>query len=189
MPKRQTGESWRTLLDKEKEQAKDQPAAESKPGGKKRKPWRGRQIGRLALVAGLFIIALGWVDILVGWFPLGFGTPEWEFGAVSATVDGLPFSTLGLLAALLGATAAKSRWGLWVVAVWAGWVLVLLLVSAGLYGLTVPVALGALGGGGMQVPLGRAIVKTTMLMVLYMSFYGWMEFQAIRQLRTGAESK
>ena len=79
--------------------------------------------------------------------------------------------------------------GLWVVAVWAAWVLVLLLVCGGLYALTVPVALGALGAEGMQVPLGRAIVKTTMLMVLYMSFYGWMEFQAIRQLRTGAESK
>ena len=32
-------------------------------------------MGRLALVAGIFIIIVGCVDILVGWFPLGFGSP------------------------------------------------------------------------------------------------------------------
>ena len=41
----------------------------------------GPVVGRMALVAGIFIIIVGWVDILVGWFPLGFGSPEWLFGA------------------------------------------------------------------------------------------------------------
>ncbi len=146
----------------------------------------GPLVGRMALVAGIFIIIVGWVDILVGWFPLGFGSPEWEFGAVSATVDGLPLSTLGLVAALLGASASGSRWGLLTVSVWAAWVLVVLMVAAVFYALTVPVALGALGPAGLQAPLGRAVIKTSTLLAVYVCFYGWMELQAIRGLKAGS---
>ena len=142
-------------------------------------------IAQLALVAGIFIVITGWVDILVGWFPTNFGSPEWEFGAVSATVDGLPLSTLGVVLALLAASASVSRRGLWTVAGWAGWVLLVLLVSAGLYALSVPVALGALGPEGLQGPLGRAVVKTSSLLMVYLCFYGWMEWQAIRGLKGG----
>jgi hypothetical protein len=140
-------------------------------------------VGGLALTAGVFIVLLGWVDILVGWFPVGFGSAEWEFGAVSATVDGLPFSTLGLAALLLGALASGSRRGLWLAAVWTAWVLVVLLAGAVLYGLTVPVALGALGPAGLQDPLGRAVIKTSSLLVIYLCFYCWMGLQAIRALK------
>lgn len=145
----------------------------------------GPVVGRMALVSGIFIIIVGWVDILVGWFPLGFGSPEWEFGAVSATVDGLPLSTLGLVVTLLGASASGSRWGLWTAAVWAAWVLVVLMVAAVFYALTVPVALGVLGPAGLQGTLGRAVIKTSTLLVVYMCFYGWMELQALRGLRVG----
>ena len=140
-------------------------------------------MGRLALVAGIFVIIVGWVDILVGWFPLGFGSPEWEFGVVSATVDGLPLSTLGVVMTLLGASAFGSRWGLWTASVWAAWVLVVLMVAGVLYALTVPVALGQLGPAGLQDPLGRAVIKTSTLLAVYTCFYGWMEWQAIRGLR------
>jgi hypothetical protein len=150
--------------------------------------WEGlprTEIGRLALVAGIFIVLVGWVDILVGWFPSNFGSPEWEFGAVSATVDGLPLSTVGVALALLGASASGSRVGLWTVAAWAGWVILLLLVAAGLYSLTVPVALGALGPAGLRAPLGRAVIKTSTLLLLYLVFYVWMEWNALRCLKRG----
>ena len=98
-------------------------------------------------------------------------------------VDGLPLSTIGLVAVLLGASASGSRWGLWVASVWTVWVLVVLAVAAVLYALTVPVALGALGPGGLQGPLGRAVIKTSTLIAVYMCFYGWIEMQAISGLR------
>ena len=142
-----------------------------------------RPVDGLALTAGIFIILIGWVDILIGWFPLGFGSPEWEFGTVSATVDGLPLSTLGLVVMLMGASESGSRWGLWVSAVWAGWVLAVLVACGVLYALTVPVALGALGPQGLEVPLARAVLKTSTLMVIYFCFYGWMEVQAILRLK------
>ena len=105
---------------------------------------------------------------------------------MSATVDGLPLSTLGLAALLLGASASGSRRGLWVAAVWAAWVLVVLLAGAVLYALTVPVALGALGPAGLEAPLGRAVIKTSSLLVIYLLFYSWMEVQAIRGLKNGS---
>ena len=162
---------------------KSQQIPVAKAGGSRHEAKSGPVVGRLALVAGVFVIILGWVDILVGWFPLGFGSPEWEFGAVSATVDGLPLSTLGLVATLLGASASGVRWGLWTAAVWAAWVLAVLIWAAVLYALTVPVALGALGPGGLQGPLGRAVIKTSTLIAVYMCFYGWIEMQAISGLR------
>ena len=139
-------------------------------------------VGGMALVAGAFVIVAGWVDILVGWYPLGFGRPEWEFGAVSATVDGLPLSTLGVVVALLGASASGKRWGLWLVTGWTAWVLFVLMICAVLYGLTVPVALGALGPAGVESQLARAVVKTSSLLVIYVSFYGWMGYKAIQGL-------
>ncbi len=160
-----------------------QPILITRPGKPKQKAKPGPPVGRLALVAGVFVIIVGWVDILVGWFPLGFGSPEWEFGAVSATVDGLPLSTLGLVMTLLGASASGSRWGLWSASVWAAWVLVVLVVAGVLYALTVPIALGELGPAGLQDPLGRAVVKTSTLLAVYVCFYGWMELQAIRGLK------
>ena len=160
-----------------------QPILITQPGKPKRKAKPVPSVGRLALVAGIFIIIVGWVDILVGWFPLGFGSPEWEFGAVSATVDGLPLSTLGVVMTLLGASATGSRWGLWTASIWVAWVLVVLVVAAVLYALTVPVALGQLGPEGLQGPLGRAVIKTSTLLAVYMCFYGWMELQAIRGLK------
>jgi len=162
-----------------------QPILLTQPEKPKRKAKNVAPVGRLALIAGIFIIVVGWVDILVGWFPLGFGSPEWEFGAVSATVDGLPLSTLGVVMTLLGASATGSRWGLWTASIWVAWVLVVLVVAAVLYALTVPVALGQLGPAGLQAPLGRAVVKTSTLMAVYMCFYGWMEIQAVRGLRGG----
>ena len=65
-----------------------QPILVTHPGKPKREAKPGPNVGRLALVAGIFIIITGWVDILVGWFPLGFGSPEWEFGAVSVPHKG-----------------------------------------------------------------------------------------------------
>ena len=163
--------------------ANSQPILVTQPGKPEREAKPGPAVGRLALVAGIFIIIVGWVDILVGWFPLGFGSPEWEFGTVSATVDGLPLSTLGVVLTLLGASASGSRWGLWTASIWAAWVLVVLMVAAVLYALTVPVALGVLGPVDLQGPLGRAVIKTSTLLVVYMCFYGWMELQAIRGLK------
>ena len=84
---------------------------------------------------------------------------------------------------LVGATASESRWGLRFVGVWAAWVLLVLVLGGILYGLTVPVALGVLGPGGLQAPLGRAVVKTSTLLLAYLFFYGWMELQAIRHLK------
>jgi hypothetical protein len=160
----------------------DPPILKSEPEKKTRDFKPGLSVDRLVLFAGIFIILLGWVDILVSWFPLGFGSPEWEFGVVSATVDGLPLSTLGLVMTLLGAAASESRRGLQLALVWATWVFVVLVVCGVLYALTVPVALGVLGPEGLQAPLGRAVVKTSTLLLAYLGFYGWMGLQAIRHL-------
>ncbi len=112
---------------------------------------------------GLVLAVIGLADALVNWFPLAFGSPEWEFGTISATFGSLPLVTMGL-AAMLGSLLARgSRAGVLGVGLF---VLVLGLVVLGLYVLfllDVPMALRATAGKLGGLPIRRGIVRTSIL--------------------------
>ena len=144
------------------------------------------EIGKLAVIAGVFIVLLGWIDIGVAWASWGIGSPEWEFGTVSATVDGLPLSTMGLIIVFLASMWSGMRGGLFFTGIWAGWVLLVLLVAGILYGLTVPVAFNAVGPEA-RTQLVRAVTKTSTMLVFYLAFYGWVGLHVIRRIKKERE--
>src|SRR3954471_297686 len=53
-----------------------------------------------------FLVMSG-TDIALAWYPTAFGTPEWEFGAISATLNGFALPTLALYLILASAIARK----------------------------------------------------------------------------------
>ncbi len=112
---------------------------------------------------GLVLAVIGLADALVNWFPLAFGSPEWEFGTISATFGSLPLVTMGL-AGLLGSMLARgSRAGVLAVGLF---VLVVGVVVLGLYALfltDVPMALRATAGKLGGLPIRRGIVRTSIL--------------------------
>ncbi len=112
---------------------------------------------------GLLLLAIGLGDALVNWYPLGWGSPEWEFATVAATFGALPLVTMGL-AALLGSMLGRgSRVGIIAVSVLA---LLAGLAVLGLFLLfltDVPLALRASARTAASLAIRRGIVRTSIL--------------------------
>ncbi len=112
---------------------------------------------------GFLLAVIGIGDALVNWYPMGWGSPEWEFGTISTTFGALPLVTMGL-AALLGSVLARgSRSGIIAVSIFvllAGLTLLALYV---LFLTDVPLALKATARSAARLAIRRGIVRTTIL--------------------------
>ena len=129
---------------------------------------------------GLVFAAVGGVDLLLTWYPMNFGNPEWEFGTVSAALDGLPVLTLGL-GLLMGAGAARGqRWLVRTMAVVLALLAVLIVAAAILYLLNLPIALQSVTQPVIRTGLKKAIAKTAGQSVLYPLAFGWIAWKAWR---------
>ena len=158
-------------------------AAESRDKGPRRlreSPDEGwKWIGWLGLL--LTVVGLG--DFLLAWYPLRFGAPEWEFGTVASTFAGLPLVSLGF-AGMLASGVARGKallvrvmaWGLFVFAA-------LILVVYVVFLLDVPIALRAVQGVA-ALGIKKAVVKTTMLGVVFSAGYLAAAVAALRYLKT-----
>lgn len=129
---------------------------------------------------GLVFVGVGGVDLLLTWYPMQFGNQEWEFGTVSAVLDGLPVLTLGL-ALLMGAgTARGERWLVRTMAIVFVLLAILILISAILYVTNVPAALKTVTQPVIRTGLKKAIVKAAGQSVLYPLAYLWIARKAWR---------
>ena len=129
---------------------------------------------------GLVFTAVGGVDLLLTWYPMNFGNPEWEFGTVSAALDGLPVLTLGL-GLLMGAGVARGqRWLVRTMAVVLVVLAVLILAAAILYLTNLPIALQSVTQPVIRTGLKKAIAKAAGQSVLYPLAFGWIALKAWR---------
>ncbi len=116
---------------------------------------------------GGILFLVGASDVALAWIPLNLGNLDWEFGTVSASLAALPLVTMGA-AAMFGSTIARGKKaatgvlslvffgvGLWVLA------------SFGLFALDIAPAIRAVGEGPGRLVLNKAIVKTSMMAVLF----------------------
>lgn len=133
-------------------------------------------------VVGIALAIIGWVDILLAWYPPQFGTVEWEFGTISTTIDSLPLATMGLSAFAVAAIARGSprharTAGMvcWLIA--AG-----LLGALALYLLDVPVAWKGVKEV-LRPVLGKAILRTSLMTLSYTALYGWLGWFTWRRWR------
>jgi hypothetical protein len=112
------------------------------------------------------LLLVGATDFLLVWYPLAFGSVDWEFASVATSFSGLPLVTIGLVGILGTALALGKRW-LIVTSValnlMAGVVVVGLLL---LFLTVVPMALRV-----AEPPIGtgikKAIVKTLVIGVVF----------------------
>ena len=135
---------------------------------------------------GLLLSVAGVFDFALGWYPLRFGIPEWEFGTVVSTFSGLPLITMGF-GALLGAGLARgTRWLLWVMAILMALFAVFLLVMLLLFLTNVPMALGAVDGVAL-LGIKKAVTKTVVLGVLFPVGYAAGAVAAVRHVQKARE--
>lgn len=135
------------------------------------------------MIAGLGLVAavIGWTDFTLVFVPWSFGSPEWEFGTISAAVDGMPLGTLGL--SLFTAAGIGAGWR---VAPRIGAILALvvaLVVGACMvtFALDVPLAIRAMPAA-QRPALDRAVIKTGLFCVSYLAYYLWFGVHTLRRL-------
>ncbi len=131
---------------------------------------------------GFVLAVVGLWDFALTWYPLNFGSPEWEFATVTASYSGLPLPTMGLMALAASAIARRVRWQVILLS------LVLLLLGVGLllgfllFLTTVPMALRAVEGIAL-IGIRKAVAKTTMLAVMFGGAYLVAGIAGLRALR------
>ncbi len=140
---------------------------------------------QLVIGVGAAFWAVGWLDVALLWYPPQIGTAGWEFGVISASLNGLPVPVIGTVFILAGAVALGHR-RLARGAQIAGLVAVVIVgFMAVLYGLSAPVTLGTAsdptGMGSIKKTLARSLVQIG----LYPVVIGWVVFRANRFIKSG----
>jgi len=139
----------------------DPPAGPKRPADNPTLGWS------LLLVMGWLFVIVGLLNIVLLWWPLQMGNPEYEFASVAASLDSLPLPTMGLAFALAASRAQGHLTGAKVAMVTAVALAVLVVLAAVLYGLDVPLALKAVKEGPVRMGIMKSILKVSAQAVLY----------------------
>lgn len=128
---------------------------------------------------GLVFTVVGGADFALVWYPSSFGSPEWEFGTVTQSLNGIPILLLGIGMLFAGSEQTGRRWWMYVGAGCSLLMLVWVVVGAGLWGLNVPMALQTVPD---ELALGvrKAIFKTSLQSVAYASVFAYLVRRAWR---------
>lgn len=133
---------------------------------------------------GLAYLIMSVIDLALGWYPIRFGQPEWEFGTISATIAGLAIPTLSLYLILASAFARERANLIKGIAVAMIVIAVFLGVLFILYLTAVPLALRAVSGNPiMHLGMEKSIIKS---LTLFLGYEGLFIVGAIKGLRRRA---
>ena len=121
---------------------------------------------------GLAFVCVGVVDVALAWIPLGFGSAEWEFGTVLATLNGLPLPALGLTLVMTAALADGSRRTARGAVIALAGLGVFVLATGFLFATAIPLALRSAISTPVRVGTEKAILKGLALVLLYPAAFG-----------------
>ena len=125
---------------------------------------------------GLVFLVVGGSDFVLTWIPTDFGNPEWEFGTVTASFDGLPVLVLGLGLLLVASQQLERRWwgtlGVAVAVVLLIWVL----VGFALWAMNLSLALQTVPDE-LALGLRRAVAKTLVQSIAFEALLAYLIWQ------------
>ena len=141
---------------------------------------------RLLGILGAVFVLVGGIDTLLIWYPLSFGTPEWEFGSITASLDGLPVPTMGLVLLMASALHSGSVRLAKIVAVLMLILAVVILLAAVLYAINIPLALRAVQNAGPVATQGmkKSIIKAAVQVLSYPAGYVLMAMRTFKLSRS-----
>lgn len=127
----------------------------------------------LGVIAVVFLV-VGLTDVLLAWLPPRLGDADWELATVATTFNNFPVPALGLALAAASSVARTATRSLQMIAVVAGILAALCLLSALLFALAVPLALGAASDAPAHRAIFTAAVKTGVQILAYNAFFLWI---------------
>ena len=132
--------------------------------------------------AGMTFVLIGWTDVLLLWYPLRIGRPDWEFATVSGMFDALPLATIGALLIVARFHVEGSRLTRRLIG--SSLIVVVLGLCAAfiLFGLSFATGLGAVDGDTQWI-LVRAGIKTSVAACVYVILYILMALSLFRAAR------
>jgi len=136
---------------------------------------------------GLVFLTVGGVDFALTWIPPNFGSPEWEFGTVTQSFNGLPILLLGLGLLTVASEQGERRWWGTFGMVGSAGLLVWVLVGAVLWSRTVSLALETVPAE-VELDIQRSVAKTLVqaiaytLALSYLAWRGWTLGRGSRQV-------
>lgn len=136
---------------------------------------------RMLFVPSVLFVVVGSMDAVLTWFPTNFGSAEWEFGTISASLNGLPLPVLGLVLMLAGSLALGRRRLAWSVVMVLLLIAIVVAIVAVLYLLTLPQAFRAAADAGEvgRIGIRKAMLKSVVQLIGYpvalgiTAWYGW----------------
>jgi hypothetical protein len=135
---------------------------------------------------GLAFVIMGATDIALAWYPTAFGNPEWEFGAIAATLNGFALPLLGLFLVLASAVARRRRIVSLAVSVIAIVLFLALAVLAFVYVTVIPLALKSVAADPiLTLGMRKAVVKALVLFIAYAALFAAAAVRGIRTRQHG----
>jgi len=134
---------------------------------------------------GLAFLIVGGADVALTWFPMQFGNPEWEFGSVTAAMNGLPVPMLGLAAMIWASAEGRRKWMATLSVVVGAVLLLCILAGLVLWATGIPLALQSVPAN-LSVGLEKALVKTSIQEVVYPVLLVFLTVRAWRAARSRA---
>ena len=139
----------------------------------------------LLAIAGWGFLLIGSMDVGLVWYPTAFGNGGWEFGSVTAALNGLPLPVMGLALVLAGAVAAGRPATARIVQLLSGLLLMAVAIMAVLYGLRVSEARAAVSAPLDVAGLQKAIVRSAAQLVIYTGVLVFLVRRATGLLKVG----
>ena len=139
----------------------------------------------LLAIAGWGFLLIGSMDVGLVWYPTAFGNGGWEFGSVTAALNGLPLPVMGLALVLAGAVARGRRVSARMVQLLSGLLLVAVAIMDVLYGTRVSEALAAVSDPLGVWGLRKAVVRSVAQMLIYSGVLVFIVRRASGLLKAG----
>jgi hypothetical protein len=133
----------------------------------------GSEWGVLASL-GLAFAVVSLTDVALTFYPVGLGSPEWEFSTATAVMNNLPLAVVGL--GLMGvAGMARDSEGLTrFAAVMSAALMAMVLVMGVFFARNTGAALASVTDPLLSQGLKEAITRTAVQLVAYLGGLGWL---------------
>lgn len=138
----------------------------------------------LATVGWAFLV-VGAMDVGLVWYPTAFGNAGWEFGSVTAMLNGFPLPVMAVALLLASGVARADRKAAWTAMVVAAVFVAACGFAAVLYSLSLPLALQSVTDPIGRQGLLKAVVRSLVQLVVFPVVLITVMVRARRFLKAG----